>query len=80
MDVTLLAGEVGANRRPIVLATPAFQMTEEIELHVARLKYVVARQRRRLAHVQRMHEHGRHENDQLLLAGGQAIDALRFAR
>ena len=69
MDVTFLAGKIGANRRPIVLATPAFQMTEEIELHIAWLKYVVARQRRCLTHVQRMHEHGRHENDQFLFAG-----------
>ena len=73
VDVTLLAGEVGANRSPVVLAAPAFQMPQEIELHVARLKHVVAGQRRRLAHVQRMHQHGRYQDDQLLLAGGHVV-------
>ena len=50
-------------------------MSQEIELHVARLEYVVARQRRRLALFQGMHQDGRDQDDQLLLAGAEAVRA-----
>ena len=72
-DVAFLAGEVGANGSPIILRASAFQMSQEIKLNVARLEHVAAGQRRRLAHVQRMNQQRRHQDDQLLLAGGQAI-------
>ena len=49
-------------------------MAQEIELHVARLKHVVARQGRRLAHIQGMHQDWRYEDDQLLLAGRHVIE------
>ena len=44
VDVSLLAGEVGANGSPIILRASAFQMSQEIKLDVARLKHVAAGQ------------------------------------
>ena len=49
VDVSLLAGEVGANGSPIILRASAFQMSQEIKLDVARLEHVAAGQGRRLA-------------------------------
>jgi hypothetical protein len=66
--IPLLASTIRSGRAAIVVAAPAFEAIEEIELHISRLEHVGTRQLWGAACLERVNQLRRDENHDFLLA------------